>query len=70
MNCAAANPGADAGMYDASEQYKLSTRTFCLLATSSTLLRANNCIIFEIVLSFSFLSTEGKVLCLGQLTTA
>ena len=27
MNCAAANPGADAGMYDASEQYKLSTLT-------------------------------------------
>ena len=26
VNCAAANPGADAGMYDASEQYKLSTR--------------------------------------------
>ena len=25
VNCAAANPGADAGMYDASEQYKLST---------------------------------------------
>ena len=28
VNCAAANPGADAGMYDASEQYKLSTVTF------------------------------------------
>ena len=27
MNCADANPGADAGMYDASEQYKLSTIT-------------------------------------------
>ena len=25
VNCAAANSGADAGMYDASEQYKLST---------------------------------------------
>ena len=25
MNCAAAGPGADAGMYDASEQYILST---------------------------------------------
>ena len=25
VNCAAANPGADAGMYDALEQYKLST---------------------------------------------
>ena len=28
VNCAAANPGADAGMYDASEQYKLSTLPF------------------------------------------
>ena len=28
VNCAAANPGADAGMYDASEQYKLSTVFF------------------------------------------
>ena len=28
VNCAAANPGADAGMYDASEQYKLSTLLF------------------------------------------
>ena len=27
VNCAAANPGADAGMYDASDQYKLSTWT-------------------------------------------
>ena len=29
VNCAAANPGADAGMYDASEQYKLSTGIDC-----------------------------------------
>ena len=27
VNCAAANPGADTGMYDASDQYKLSTWT-------------------------------------------
>ena len=26
VNCTAANPGADAGMYDASEQYKLKSQ--------------------------------------------
>ena len=32
VNCAAANPGADAGMYDASsEQYKLSTKTYIFI---------------------------------------
>ena len=39
VNCAAANPGADAGMYDASEQYKLSTDLagFVYLARQKTL---------------------------------
>ena len=33
VNCAAANPGADAGMYDASEQYKLSTISILIIWT-------------------------------------
>ena len=55
-------------LFDNRATAKWPIRYFC--ATSSTLLRANNCINFEIVPSFSFLSSEGEVLCLGQLTTA
>ena len=40
VNCAAANSGADAGMYDASSEiYKLSTVFFRLLVQSPLLLR-------------------------------
>ena len=55
-------------LFDNRATAKWPIRYFC--ATSSTLLRANNCINFETVLSFSFLFSEGEVLCLGQLTTA
>ena len=39
VNCAAANPGADAGMYDASEQYKLSTNTITIISTKNLLIK-------------------------------
>ena len=61
VNCAAANPGADAGMYDASEQYKLSTRltlTFSLpdlcLSAPSLLFPTFTFYHFDFVPSFHF----------------
>ena len=51
VNCAAANPGADAGMYDASEQYKLSTRTLLLpwMWLTHLLYRDINFVFFAII---------------------
>ena len=53
VNCAAANPGADAGMYDASEQYKLSTISINIAASKKLLQksggqRATACTIYDV----------------------
>ena len=68
VNCAAANPGADAGMYDASEQYKLSTMLvyiyeyyYCyFILVGQSLCHALTCIrLLKIVLLLIFISGAG-----------